>query len=43
MFALAFTTMRVWALYGKVNKVVVFTFCCSMFIPCIDIVSVRYS
>ena len=37
--SLAFTTMRVWALYGRINKVVVLTFDCSMIIPCMNIVS----
>ena len=37
--SVAFTTTRVWALHGKINKVVVLTFFCSMFVPCVNIVS----
>lgn len=35
----AFSVLRVRALCGKTNWVVVLTFCCAMFVPCINIVS----
>ena len=34
----AFSTLRVWGLYGKINALVTITFLCSMFVPCVNIV-----
>ena len=34
-----FTTMRVWALYGKINVIVVLAFLCSFFVPIENMVS----
>ena len=35
----AFSTLRVWALHGKINIPVIITFLLSFFVPCINVVS----
>ena len=40
---LVFTTLRIWAMYGRMNAAVIITFCFSMFDPCVNIVSTRNS